>query len=211
MAIIECGKGHIYDNEQHQSCPYCQGAARSVPLPGTPVSAPSKTMPLDAPGASPLPLSQSGVTLPPENYSPATPSPTALQDGKTQGVVAKKMGFSPVVGWLVCIEGPQRGKDSRIYAQVNTIGRSELNDICLKGDVSISNVNHARLSYSEQSNSFFLTPAENKNIILLNGREIFSTEKLSPYDVLHFGTSKFLFIPLCGDKFIWKADSHAAP
>lgn len=115
--------------------------------------------------------------------------------------------YAAVTGYIPP-ESLERGKDSRIYAQVNTIGRSELNDICLKGDVTISGTNHAKLSYSEQSNSFFLTPADNKNIILLNGKEVFGTEKLSPYDVLHFGVSRFLFLPLCGEKFIWEKEDH---
>lgn len=193
MAIIECGKGHIYDNEQNGSCPYCKGAAQGASLYGA-----GKTMPLD--GFTPL--ADAGKTLPPLGYSPISTG----DDGKTQGVMEQKLGFVPVVGWLVCVEGPERGKDHRIYAQVNSIGRSDLNDISIKGDATISTANHAKLSYSEQTASFFLAPAENKNIILLNKKEIFSAEKLSPFDVISFGISRFLFIPLCGEKFIWKAD-----
>lgn len=203
MAIIECGKGHIYDNEQHQSCPYCQGVAREINLGATPLGDAGKTLPPSSFIEGAVPLSQSNVTLPPSGYVPQVPTG---QDTKTQGVMAQKMGFAPVVGWLVCIEGPARGKDSRIFAQVNTIGRSEQNDICLKQDATISGVNHAKLSYSEQSNSFFLTPADNKNIILLNGKEVFSTEKLTAFDVLHFGLSKFMFVPLCGDNFKWESE-----
>ena len=35
----------------------------------------------------------------------------------------------PVVGWLVCIEGPSKGKDYRMIAEKNFIGRSPEMDI----------------------------------------------------------------------------------
>ena len=47
------------------------------------------------------------------------------------GMVA---GFTPVVGWLVCTEGPDRGHDYRIRTGYNHIGRAEHMDICIRGD-----------------------------------------------------------------------------
>lgn len=32
MAIVECKHGHLYNDAQHTSCPYCAGAAKQVPL-----------------------------------------------------------------------------------------------------------------------------------------------------------------------------------
>jgi pSer/pThr/pTyr-binding forkhead associated (FHA) protein len=120
----------------------------------------------------------------------------------------EKLGIDPVVGWLVCIQGKEIGKDYRIKGQINTIGRSEKMDICIKDDKTISNENHARLSFSERNNTFNLIPAENKNVIYLNDNEVFTPTLLNAYDVIDFGETKLMFIPFCSDKFDWKSNKQ---
>ena len=111
------------------------------------------------------------------------------------------MDVDPVVGWLVCIEGPSRGKDFKIYGKNNTIGRSEKMDICIKGDQTISRENHARLAYDEKHNNFHLIPAESTNNIYIS---VYIPTMLSAYDCIEFGDTKLLFVPFCSDKFMWK-------
>ena len=126
------------------------------------------------------------------------------EENKTVGVFVKKMDIEPVVGWLVCIEGAQKGKDFKIYAKNNTIGRSERMDICIKGDQTISRENHARLAYDEKHNNFHLIPAESTNNIYLNDEPIYVPTKINAYDCIEFGDTKLLFVPFCSDKFKWK-------
>ena len=77
---------------------------KTAPLSGISVTAPSKTMP-------PRGYSPNGVPLQPEAPSPAFPHGASVTGaGKTVGMMQEKMGFDPVVGWLVCTEGPSRGK-----------------------------------------------------------------------------------------------------
>ena len=38
---------------------------------------------------------------------------------------------NPVVGWLVCLEGPDRGHDYPLRAGTNAIGRSPSMEVCI--------------------------------------------------------------------------------
>ena len=186
---------------------------------GVPVGQDGKTMPIGAAAAAgagynPQPTWQAGQpspsvvsdgkTLPPKEYDHKEKS--VADDNKTIAMIKKKMGLDPVVGWLVCVAGKQKGQDYKIKGQINSIGRSEKMDICIKGDETITEVNHARLSYSERHNRFNLIPAESKNVIFLNDEEIFAATLLSPYDIIDFGETKLIFVPLCCDKFDWDSN-----
>lgn len=63
----------------------------------------------------------------------------------------KKVGIDPVVGWLVCIKGPSRGRDYRIRSGRNGIGRSDAMDVPIAGDDTVSRENHAFLVYEPQN------------------------------------------------------------
>ena len=53
-----------------------------------------------------------------------------------EGIYDSKMPYlgdlevmDPVTGWLVCIEGPSKGRDYKIMTEKNFLGRSETMDI----------------------------------------------------------------------------------
>jgi len=224
MSAIECGRGHLYAPDIYSSCPYCNSTQQAVRFGGTPVGADGKTMPVSgpqspgAPGAmtpppAPDPYGGQSVvsdnkTLPPRGFMQA--QKRVEEDNKTIGMMRAKLGIDPVVGWLVCVSGKEKGKDYKLKGQINTIGRSEKMDVCIKEDMTISNENHARLSYSEKNNRFNLIPAESKNIIYLNGEEVFAATLLNAYDIIDLGETKLLFVPLCCDRFDWKKDLSGA-
>lgn len=185
-------------------------AQKTAPLSATSVTAPQKTMPPR--GYTPMPVTEPQKTMPPRGYAPAAPTPVTAA-GKTVGMMQEKMGFDPVVGWLACVEGPSRGKSYTVRGGINSIGRSERMDITITGDMTISAENHAKLSYSDRNNRFNLIPGDGRNIVYLNGEEVFSATPLNAYDLIDFGETKLLFIPLCGEKFTWKdkEDGHGAP
>ena len=116
----------------------------------------------------------------------------------------QKMGLEPVVGWLVCIEGKDKGKDYKLWGRINTVGRSEKMDVCIKGDPSISKEDHARVGYDPKNNRFRVIPASSTNNIYLNDDVIDIPTRLNPYDVLEFGETKLVFIPLCSSRFNWE-------
>lgn len=192
MAVQECGNGHLYDTDQYASCPYCQGGGNRINFGESGVG---KTV-----AVTPAAEMEIGATVAPAAYAKQEKSDV----GKTVGVFQKKMSFEPVVGWLVCIEGAEKGKDYRIYGKNNTIGRSERMDICIKGDATISRENHAKLAYDEKHNAFHLIPADSTNTIYLNDEPVYVPAKLKAYDLIEFGDCKLLFVPFCGEHFTWQ-------
>lgn len=197
MAITECGNGHLYDTDQYAACPYCNGGFNTINF-GAASDAGDigRTVPV---GGFSSGTSEIDNTVAPESYRKKQE-----QEDKTVGVFGKRMNLEPVTAWLVCIEGTNKGKDYKLWAKNNTIGRSEDMDVCIKGDMSISRQNHARLSYDEKHNDFYLIPAENTNNIYINDEPVYIPTKLSAYDCIEFGESKMVFVPFCSDKFTWK-------
>lgn len=207
MALTECANGHLYDSDQYSSCPYCQGGMNRVEFGGGD-SGIGKTVGVGASSSSGVSYldgspvhSEIGATVAPASYRNRAPE---TDTGKTVAVLKKSMNIEPVVGWLVCIEGKEKGKDFRIEAKNNTIGRSEKMDICIKGDETISRENHARLAYDVKHNAFHLIPAESTNSIYVNEEPVYVPTKLSAYDLIELGESKFLFVPFCAERFNWQ-------
>ena len=199
--------------------------SRTAPVGGTPVTAAQKTAPLSgvsvtapqktAPLSGGIPVTAAQKTAPPRGYGVPQPEPvqtapppgfgvSVTAAGKTVGMMQSQMGFDPVVGWLACVAGPSRGKSYTVRGGVNSIGRSERMDIVITGDLKISAENHAKISYSDKHNRFNLLPGEGRNIVYLNDEEVFTPMPLKAYDLIDFGETKLLFVPLCGEKFTWE-------
>ena len=108
----------------------------------------------------------------------------------------------PVVGWLVCVDGPTLGTDWRIHAGYNYIGRDS-GDIHIHGDLTISREKHAMIAYHAKNNTYHVGPADGRNIIELNDEPIFNATQLHRGDILTIGSTKLLFVPLCDEHFKW--------
>ena len=154
-----------------------------------------------------------GGTLPPEDYGATTAAGFTIdpinfhKDGE-QNVTTpifsnNQPGFLPVVGWLVCIEGPEKGKDYRIHAGYNNIGRSPSMDIELKFDKNISREKDCYVGYDQEEKEFFFGHDNGKNIIRVNGKRVNGSTDLTTYDILTIGSCKYMFVALCGEKFDW--------
>lgn len=172
------------------------------PLGGFAGADPGVTMPVDGgsgftTGGFANPGFQGGV----ENYDEVTrPIPPAGGKG------GSAPGFMPVVGWLVCIEGPARGADYRIRAGYNYIGRVQHMDICVRGDNTIGRERHALVAYDQEERVFFFGPADGKSIVRLNGKMVMNPQEIKLHDVLTVGTTKLMFVPLCGEGFDWNGN-----
>lgn len=176
MNMERCPNGHLYNPKKYNECPYCD-----------------ETMLEEDDNANG------------EDEELATGTNGNENGAKTVAYWDNQEGVNPVVGWIVCIDGAQRGKDYKIVSEKNFIGRSEEMHITVKGDNSISRRNHAVISYNPKQRNFILIPgAETTGIIYINEEAIYSPTELSPYDVIEMGKSKFIFIPLCGQHFEWE-------
>jgi hypothetical protein len=125
-------------------------------------------------------------------------------DGKTVPLVKKSLGIDPVVGWIVCVEGADRGRDYRLHTEKNSIGRSDAMDVAIKGDDSISRENHAYIVYNPKKNMFRVHPGDGRGLVYVNGDEVVTPVELAPHDIIEIGGGKFRFIPFCGKDFDWK-------
>lgn len=217
MALTECGKGHIYDSNQYSACPYCNGRTNVINFgggSGESTIAPDMGAGGDSIGRTSGGFSDVGRTVAEINpnfstgetertYSPDFMRKRSEEENKTVGVFKQKHNFDPVVGWLVCIDGPEKGKDYHLWARINTIGRDDKMDVCIKNDYTISKENHARIAYDPKHNNFHLAPADSTNNIYVNDEPIYTPVRISAYDVIELGESKMLFVPFCTDRFTW--------
>lgn len=122
---------------------------------------------------------------------------------KTVAYWIKDININPVVGWLVCISGSNKGKDYKVYNERNFIGRSEDMHIVIENDLNVARKNHCVITYNPKQKNFMLSPGEGSGIVYLQGKAIYDTKQLYNFDLLEIGDNKFLFVALCGEKFDW--------
>jgi hypothetical protein len=116
----------------------------------------------------------------------------------------------PVVGWLVCLEGPDRGRDFRLHGEKNFIGRSPIMDVCVPGDDTISREKHGVLIFDPKKQAFWVLPGESAGLVYLNGEIVHSPTPINRDDVLELGQTKLVLIPFCGDKYTWAPPAPSA-
>ena len=110
----------------------------------------------------------------------------------------------PVCGWIVCIEGVRRGKDYKVMAGKNFVGRADDMDIQILGDNKISRRNHCVIVDDAKQGQTVLLPGDSNGIVYMNDEAVYVPTQLNLYDVIEMGESKFLFIPFCGEHFKWE-------
>jgi hypothetical protein len=187
--LIRCDNGHFFDPKKHATCPYCD-------VPGSDTATtPKKKEPVVAA------LENVGATRPAGGFS-------QVSDPGQSGDLTIRVGMGetridPVVGWVVCIHGPEKGKDYRIRSETNTIGRSDEMFIAIKDDM-ISRERHAFITFDPQTNRFYIRPGDARGLVHRNGNVVFQAEELHAYDEILMGQSKLVFVPLCGEHFKWE-------
>ncbi|MDD6157649.1 MAG: FHA domain-containing protein [Lachnospiraceae bacterium] len=170
-----CKKGHYYNPEKYSECPTCKKNGGETA------------------GSAEMRRVVRGYHVP--------------EDGNEDVTVAeavKKIGFQPIAGWLVCVDGEGKGKDYKILYGRNFIGRDRSMDICIQGDKTISRVNHASISYDDKAKKYYYSPEIGRSIDYINGNPVFETVELHNRDCIEIGSMKLVFAPLCGDNFRWE-------
>lgn len=196
MNMKQCAQGgHYYDASVHSDCPYCNAA------PAGSTMAMDRTMAIT--GGGPMPDVGKTMPLAPPTAPVRNAGPVGGDDGRTVAIIKEDLGVDPVVGWLVNLDGKEKGRDYRIHTDNNYIGRGEKMDICIRGDDTISREHHATISFDSRDKVYYFTPGDGRSIVRLNDKGVFSTVEIKAYDTLEIGKTKLVFIPLCGDKFEW--------
>ena len=229
MKLTRCSNGHYYDEEKYSSCPHCNsagnGEAGTVPFSGpvnmgygesegeavtnsfytsssmnqgmqsgyTGFSGTAPTAPLNM---NPFPNQNQdeGVTIGmPFSYIPGN-------EGTTNN---NPVQFSPVVGWLVCIEGSNVGKSFELKAGKNFIGRSQTMNVVLDGDRAISRERHAIIVYDPMNRTFYAQPGDSHELFYVNDNVVLSSMKILDHDRILIGKTRLVFIPFCDATFGW--------
>jgi hypothetical protein len=134
---------------------------------------------------------------------PPAPSIRSQEEGVTRALHTEPSGISPVVGWLVCVEGPDKGRDYRLHGEKNFIGRSSGMDVSISGDDSISRDKHAAVSFEPKKKIFWLLPGEASGLVYLNEDVVNAPAQLKPRDIIELGKTKLMFYPFCDERFQW--------
>jgi Inner membrane component of T3SS, cytoplasmic domain len=123
-----------------------------------------------------------------ERSAGAAPPAAAADPRKTVLLSATKK--APVVGWLVALDGPQRGEDFRLKEGQNIIGMAEGADIKLRGE-GVSG-QHASLRYRD--GSYTLTDLDSTNGTFLNSdTKPIAREELKDNDVVRIAEISLKF------------------
>ncbi len=196
MEMKKCPRGHYYDASIHSDCPYCSnmnGGGATLPLEGFGAAG-------DGMATMPLVGGEDDSKTMPLNMAINESDP---DEGRTVALIKEDKGIDPVVGWLVCVEGKEKGRDYKIHSDNNFIGRSDRMDICIRGDETISRENHAIVSFDTQDNVFYFSPGDGRAIVRLNDKAVFQTVVLKAHDRITIGKTVCEFMPFCDEMFVW--------
>lgn len=197
MALKRCENGHYFDPAKHTTCPSC--GVQNINFEPTRKAAAAADAGEPRAGAA----AGGGANAAADGRAAVAAPP---DEGKTRAIAPGKQaeGIDPVVGWLVCIDGADRGRDFRIRSQKNFVGRSQNMDIAIPGDDTISRQNHAVISYNPKNRQFKVHSGEARGLVYLNGEEVDNPSSLKAGDRIELGRTKLMFVPLCTDEFNWE-------
>lgn len=221
MKVTSCAKGHFYDGEKYAVCPYCNEPGETVTTAAVPTEGTIPVPPIDSwsegdgPGV-PRPEDDDGreVTVSYEKDADReiTQSYWHTQE-KRQGTAAPTGGielpfvqetrFEPVVGWLVCVDGVERGRDYRLLAGRNYIGRSLDMDVSIPDDKQLSREKHCSIIYDPRSFRFVLLPGDS-TLTMVNGAAQNAPCDINDGDIISCGSTKLCFIRFCKEGRDWE-------
>lgn len=113
--------------------------------------------------------------------------------------------IQPVTGWLVCVNGSEKGKDFRLCSGKNFVGRSTSMDVVLTDDKKITREKHCNISYDHKGNCFYLSP-EGGNMTYLNAQLVIKPSELKEGDMITLGDTELVFIPFCKGERVWEEE-----
>ena len=209
---ITCQNGHRYDPSLTSECPECAVLKRF-------------TAPLQKAGSwgKELPRLVLAKEVLTEQRGPAKPVPAEARENssiKLPVLKAPSAGSSgiqadhrseeqteepvrPVTGWLVCVEGAERGIDYRLHQGNNLIGSSAEGEICVSQDQKVVRDPCVVISYNNKSNQFFAAPVGGM-LVYLKDNVLLRAGEIVDGDRIQIGQNTFLFAALCGERFQWK-------
>lgn len=183
--MVICANGHYYDSTRYSECPYCKPSASVSPRQN----------------GNDTDASSLNVTVPFNNVQGGKASSDME---KTVRMVEQKAGYDPVVGWLVCVEGSNKGKDFRLHDGNNFVGRGSDMDISLSGDKAVSASNHFSVTYDRRHDRYFMSMGMGKEIVYVNNEPLTANARYMEIgDRIEVGSTTLVFIPLNKEYVQW--------
>lgn len=130
-------------------------------------------------------------------------APIREDDQRTVSFYSGARGNDYVTGWLVCVEGPEKGRDYRLHHGFNRIGRDMEMDVQVTDDPAVSGRNHCSIVYDEKSRSFSVVPSPG-SLTYYKGQLLEKATRMEAGDKIRMGGSGFVFIPFCGEERTWE-------
>lgn len=186
MKLMRCEKGHFYDKDKYNRCPVCH--------PNEDENEEDRT-----------PGNREEAREPREFYLRWKEAEESGDENRTvlDEESEKLIAHCFITGWLVCVEGPERGRDYRIRYGFNRIGRSHKMDICIFEDDQITRDVHCSIVYENKNNEFLLIPG--KGSLTWKENELVNQPvKLSTGDRFRIGETILEFIAFCRDNIKWE-------
>lgn len=192
MAIVQCSRSHYYDNEKFSACPHCAEQKS-----GHGVSDDSATVALEAEQVENYAMAYLKQSAPTAHIR----VPTQNREEKTISIYEKNGVAGCIAGWLVSVRGEEYGKDFRLYAGFNRIGRARANDIVLT-DAGVSREEHCSVVYEQKKNVFYILPKAGC-LTYVEDELLEQTKELLGGQVITLGETQLLFVPFCVGERKW--------
>jgi hypothetical protein len=128
------------------------------------------------------------------------------EDGKTPEEIAEMLRIPDdkyVCGWLVCIEGINKGRSYPIHPGKNFLGGGDDMDIQILGDDKVDRYRHAVLAFDSKTLKTTLLPGESVGLVYLESTALYAPKVLETSTKIEVGGSRFMFVPFCGEPFNW--------
>jgi len=209
MAMVRCDANeHHYDNSKHSSCPHCTSGRDSSdktsiinkkPMPPVGLENVAKETVIRRDKAEDNSKNKLNAR------GPQTVAPWARKKDEESSTKSENIySNAPIVGWLIIIEGTQKGRDFRIIPGINKIGRASSNTIHLdNGDSEISREEHCLIEYDIKSAQFYLERGTSSTYHN-GGRVGGNGNELALGDTIEIGRTVLKFIPFCDSDFCWE-------
>ena len=111
----------------------------------------------------------------------------------------------PVVGWLVVVEGPGKGRAMQLGYGANSLGRGTTDRVKLDfGDDQISRSGHAVVTYDPRGRKFYVQHGGGTNLTYLGELPVLTPTELPALSHINVGNTVLRFVPLCGAEFDWQ-------
>lgn len=186
MAIVQCPNNHYYDDKCNSFCPYCEKLSLS-----------------SEPDTSFNEQKTSYIEIGAEDDAQLTEAygENVTEFERTIGIFTDESKNTLTVGWLVCVEGVEKGKSYTVHAGRNFAGRSFDMDIVISDDAHISRENHFSIVYDPKSVTFYLVHGGGDTYV--NDKNVSDAAIITDGDVICVGQSKFIFVQFCKEGRAW--------